>query len=120
MSDRIARALTHALLRVLDLVFPPRGRHRAAPVTSRPRPVVICAPRTLIPVHVLARTAPAPRPPRIPPYLRNWITAQEADWEPQRKRRQQQRRLAAVAATLGYDVPFPFDASDVTRVGVSA
>ncbi|MGW4030544.1 hypothetical protein ACWEFL_14685 [Streptomyces sp. NPDC004838] len=148
MRDRIARAFIWVLaqLPLTRRARPGRhsaehfvrhsaghsARHSAANLARRTAPapapdpapapaplsLVICAPRTPLPVHVLARTVPVPRPPRIPPYLRHWIAAQEAEWE--RQRQQRQRRLAAVAATMGYDVPFPFDGSDVTRVGMSA
>ncbi|MFF0449682.1 hypothetical protein ACFYT4_25275 [Streptomyces sp. NPDC004609] len=127
MRDRIARALIWVLAQ-LPLTRRARpGRHSAehfaehlarqtAPAPA-PLSLVICAPRTPVPVHVLTRTVPVPKPPRVPPYLRGWITAQEAEWEQQRH---QQRRVSAVAATMGYDVPFPFDGSDVARVGMSA
>jgi hypothetical protein len=109
MRDRIARTLVW----VLHIVLPARGRHRA-PEPS-PAVFVICAPRTPIPPHVLARTVPVRWPVRVPPYLREWIDAQEAEWE-----RQRQRRVSAAAAALGYDVPFAFDGTDVARVGMSA
>jgi hypothetical protein len=107
--------ISHALMWALRLIFPSRGRHRSV---AEPTPVrfVICAPHSAIPVHVLARTMPAPNPvPRIPPYLQGWITGQETEWE-----RQRQRRVSAAAATLGYDVPFASDGSNVARVAVPA
>ncbi|MFF0446212.1 hypothetical protein ACFYT4_07325 [Streptomyces sp. NPDC004609] len=117
MRDRIARAL----IRVLDLFPPTRrarpGRHSAAHFADLPEPAppVICTAATPVPPHVLARTAPTPRGHRVPPYLRDWIKGQEEEWE-----RQRQRRVSAVAAVLGHDVPFSPDGSAVGWLGVPA
>ncbi|MFI6285918.1 hypothetical protein ACIBCM_14360 [Streptomyces sp. NPDC051018] len=127
MRDRIARALIWVLVQ-LPLTRRVRpGRHsaehfgeararRTAPAHAHaPLSLIICASHTPLPEHVLARTVPVPKPPRVPPYLHGWIAAQEAEWEQQRR-----RRVSAVAATMGYDVPFPCDGSPVTRAGMSA
>ncbi|MGW6455041.1 hypothetical protein ACWF94_03800 [Streptomyces sp. NPDC055078] len=89
------------------------GRHTAEYLATQhrdPAPLVICTARTPVPAHVLARSVPTPFGHRIGP----WLIAKEA------ADRKRQRRVSAVAATLGHDVPFPFDASHVARVGVSA
>ncbi|WP_406399030.1 hypothetical protein [Streptomyces uncialis] len=121
MRNPIARAFTR-LLNVLP--WTPRtprtrpGRHTARyfadAAGSARAPLVICAARTPVPVHVLARSVPSPWGHRVPPYLREWIGEQEE------RERQYERRVAAAAAALGVDVPFTFDGSDVARVGVSA
>ncbi|MEU5160434.1 hypothetical protein AB0G74_12595 [Streptomyces sp. NPDC020875] len=92
MRDLIVRALTWTLHQLL----PARGRHRA-PEPSRPVPVVICAPQSPIPVHVLARTMPPPpRTFRIPPYMGPWIERQK----------QAQRRVAVALALAGIDYAY--------------
>ncbi|MYY13555.1 hypothetical protein GT204_32970 [Streptomyces sp. SID4919] len=116
MRDAIARAL----VRVLDVLPWTRrtrpGRHSAGHLAVRtgPVPLVICAARTPIPVHVLARSVPSPWGHRVPPYLRDWIGEQEE------RERQYERRAAVAAAALGVDLPFTFDGSDVTRAGARA
>ncbi|MFI6285793.1 hypothetical protein ACIBCM_13725 [Streptomyces sp. NPDC051018] len=117
MRDRISRAL----VRVLELFPLTRrkrpGRHSPAHFAARTKftPPVICTASTPVPPHVLARTAPLLREPRVPPYLRDWIRDQEAEWE-----RQRQRRVSAVAAVLGQDVPFAPDRTVAARLGVPA
>ncbi|WP_405644990.1 hypothetical protein [Streptomyces uncialis] len=116
MRDSIARALAW-VLNVLPWTRRTRpGRHSAEHFGNQPAPapLIICAPRTPVPLHVLARTAPTPWGPRIPPYLRGWINEQEE------RERQRERREAAAAATRGVDIPFTFDSSNVARVGASA
>ncbi|MEU5974270.1 hypothetical protein [Streptomyces sp. NPDC047315] len=89
--------IVHVLTWLLRLLVPARGRHRAPSTTTRPAPVVICAPRTPIPVHVLARTMPAPpRTFRIPPYMGPWIERQQ----------QAQRRIAVALALAGIDYAY--------------
>ncbi|MEU9608322.1 hypothetical protein [Streptomyces sp. NPDC048057] len=93
MRDLIVRACTW----LLRLLVPARGRHRAPADSPRPAPVVICAPRTPIPVHVLARTMPPPpRTFRIPPYMGPWIERQQ----------QAQRRVAVALALVGIDYAY--------------
>jgi hypothetical protein len=117
MRDRIARAFVWVLT-----VFPGTrrarpGRHSAEYLARRPEPapLIICAARTPVPPHVLARTVPSPWGHRVPPYLRGWIADQEAEWE-----RQRQRRVSAAAATLGYDVPFAPDRTGASVPAMSA
>jgi hypothetical protein len=106
------RELTfRALLWMLDAVLPARGRHRA--YERPPAAFVICAPRTPVPAHVLMRTVPVREPVRIPPYLGDWITRQEAEWE-------RQRHVSVTAATPGHDVPFAVDGSAAAPVSVAA
>ncbi|MFD4832675.1 hypothetical protein ACFWPV_22865 [Streptomyces uncialis] len=113
-------AISRALVRVLDVLPWTRrtspGRHTVQYLAdlAEPVPLVICAARTPVPVHVLARSVPSPWGHRVPPYLRDWIGEQEE------RERQYERRAAAAAATLGVDLPFTFDGSGVARVGVSA
>ncbi|MGW6455295.1 hypothetical protein ACWF94_05105 [Streptomyces sp. NPDC055078] len=112
MCDRIVRALVWVLT-VLPLTRRTRpGRHTAEYLAQHraPAPLVICTARTPVPAHVLARSIPTPWGHRIGP----WLLAKEAT------DRQRQRCVSAVAATLGYDVPFPFDGANVARVGVPA
>lgn len=127
MRDAIARALEWAL----RLLLPARGRHAADPAqTSEPAPLVLCAPCTPIPPHVLARSIPCPWGHRIGP----WVLARE---EPRPLSRQQAddtlelrikhgRRRALYYATQGVDLPYtypgaPFPASAFRTVaGVSA
>lgn len=113
MPDVIARALARVLA-VLPRTRRSRpGRHTAEylAVGGEPVPPMICGARTPVPVHVLARSVPSAWEHRVPPYLRDWIGEQEE------RARQHERCAAAVAATLGVDLPFTFDGSDVTRAG---
>ncbi|MFJ7422833.1 hypothetical protein ACIQXD_30150 [Streptomyces uncialis] len=113
-------AISRALVRVLDVLPWTRrtrpGRHTVRYLTDRaaPGPFVICAARTPLPVHVLARSVPSPCGHRVPLYLRDWIREQEE------RGRQYERRAVVAAATPGVDLPFTCDGSDVARVGVSA
>ncbi|MFJ4770402.1 hypothetical protein ACIP88_14965 [Streptomyces uncialis] len=113
-------AIFRALVRVMDVLPWTRrarpGRHTFQHLADRAElvPLVICAARTPLPVHVLARSAPSPWGHRVPPYLRDWIGEQEE------RERQYERRAAIASPTLGVDLPFTFDGSDVARVGVSA
>ncbi|MFF0446423.1 hypothetical protein ACFYT4_08410 [Streptomyces sp. NPDC004609] len=123
MRDSIARAL----LWVLRILLPARGRRRAVPVcapepTTPPR--VICGPTTPIPVHVLARSVPSPWHRRVGP----WLMAREAECEAERTLEMhviRERRRAAVLATQGVDYLYtypgaPFPASAFAASGVSA
>ncbi|MFD4833727.1 hypothetical protein ACFWPV_28350 [Streptomyces uncialis] len=116
MRDSIARALVWVLSILPGTRRTRPGRHSAEHFDNQPAPapLIICAPRTLVPVHVLVRSAPTPWAPRIAPHIREWISVQEE------RERQRERRAAAAAATRGVDIPFTFDGSNVTRVGVSA
>lgn len=123
MRDSIARAL----LWVLRLLPPARGKRRAVPVpTPEPTtpPRVICGPTTPIPAHVLARSIPSPWRHRIGP----WLLVRDAEREAERTlelRVIRERRRAAVLATEGVDYPYtyegaPFPASAFAAAGVSA
>ncbi|QDY79820.1 hypothetical protein [Streptomyces qinzhouensis] len=108
MRDSIARALAW----VLCLCFPARGRHRAP---DRPTPVIICAPRTPIPLHVLARTVPTREPFRIPPYMAEWSARQQREEE-----RRRERRTALALADIGIDYPYTADHVHQVMTGVAA
>ncbi|MGW1148439.1 hypothetical protein ACWD6I_26135 [Streptomyces sp. NPDC002454] len=107
MRDRLSRALVR-MLNVFPLTRRPRpGRHTCAHLTPPAAlpPTVICTARLPVPPHVLARTAPSPWGHRVPPYLRDWIARQEADWAEQ----------LPVRTTVPYS-----DADSRPRVGASA
>lgn len=123
MRDSIARAL----LWVLRILLPARGRRRAVPVcapepTAPPR--VNCGPTTPIPVHVLARSIPSPWFHRIGP----WQLVQEGEREAEGTLELhviRERRRAAALAAEGVDYPYtyegaPFPASVFAAAGVSA
>lgn len=118
MRDSIARAL----LWMLGLLLPARGKRRAVPVPAEPTtPLrVICGPTTPIPAHVLARSIPSPWHHRIGP----WLLAREAE-RTLELHVIRERRRAVVLATEGVDYPYtyegaPFPASAFADVGVSA
>ncbi|WP_078594028.1 hypothetical protein [Streptomyces sp. NRRL S-920] len=123
MRDSISRAL----LWVLRLLLPARGKRRAVAVlTPEPTtpPRVICGPTTPIPAHVLTRSIPSPWYHRIGP----WLLAREAEREGERTlelRVIRERRRAAVLAAEGVDYPYtyegaPFPRSAFAAAGVSA
>ncbi|MBB5934603.1 hypothetical protein [Streptomyces zagrosensis] len=103
MRDLISRAL----IWVLRLLLPARGRHTALhapasePVTLPP---VICAPTTPIPVHVLARSIPSPWRHRVGP----WLLVREAG-------QIRERRRAVEFATLGQDHPYTYPGAPFPR-----
>ncbi|MEW1549325.1 hypothetical protein [Streptomyces tsukubensis] len=108
MRDSIARAFAW----VLRLCLPARGRHRAP---EPPDPVVICAPRTPVPAHVLARTLPSPDPFRIPPYMDpGHVERRREAWK------QRERRLAIALALAGVDYPYVAEGVHQVTRGVAA
>ncbi|GAA0405952.1 hypothetical protein [Streptomyces luteireticuli] len=133
MRDAISRALEWALrllLRVLRPLLPPSGRHRAIPGTTAlraprdyPVPPVPTKPgqhvrctrgwNNPIPVHVLKDTMPAQdKSPLVRPYVVEWEKKLEE------RERVRQRRVALVAATLGFDVRY--DAPGLLTASYSA
>lgn len=124
MRDRIARALCWVLALLSPLSPRTRrpGRHTAAYLAKRAAPasLVICAPTTLIPVHVLARSIPTPWAPRVGP----WLAGREAE-QTLELCAIRERRRALEFATHGRDYPYsypgaPFSASAFAAAGVSA
>ncbi|MFJ4768539.1 hypothetical protein ACIP88_05385 [Streptomyces uncialis] len=113
MPDVVARVVAWVLGVLPGTRRTRPGRHSAEYLAVRvePIPLVICAARTPVPAHVLARSVPSPWWHRVPPYLGDWIGEQEE------RARQHERRMAAAAATFGVDLPFTFDGSEVTRAG---
>ncbi|WP_367129883.1 MULTISPECIES: hypothetical protein [Streptomyces] len=131
MRDSIARLLAWALRLLL-----PAGKHRAVcRDTARTRPpavpvkalrpphsaltqasVVICAPRTPIPVHVLTRTMPLPPTmrPLVPLYMQHWQK------ELEKRERQRQRCVALVAGAMGYDYEYTYDGAHPYLAAVTA
>ncbi|MEU3350280.1 hypothetical protein [Streptomyces sp. NPDC037389] len=128
MRDPIARALQW----VLRFLLPTAGKHRAvggSATRTTPSPAltgsasllpsnrpVICAPRTPIPVHVLARTMPIPpgTRPLVPLYMQRW---QE---ELEKRERQRQRCVALVAAAMGYEYEYTYPGAPAYPAAVPA
>ncbi|GGY25511.1 hypothetical protein GCM10010326_19200 [Streptomyces xanthochromogenes] len=121
MRDRIARALCWVLALLASRTRRP-GRHSAAYLAEHAAtaPFVICAPATLIPAHVLARSIPSPWAPRVGP----WLAAREAE-QTLELCAIRERRRALEFATRGRDYPYsypgaPFAASAFAAAGVTA
>ncbi|MDT0451888.1 hypothetical protein [Streptomyces hesseae] len=128
MRDPIARAFQW----VLRFLLPTAGKHRAvggratrttaSPVLAKGAPPlppsrpVICAPRTPIPVHVLARTMPIPpgTRPLVPLYMQHWQK------ELEKRERQRRRCVALVPGAMGYDYEYTYDGAHAYAAVVTA